>query len=112
MNRKVARTLFVAALFASASASVALVGAQTAQNAQTTQNAQATQKEQPALPKIERTGRKQTKVAQSSCPIHPDVKARTPGKCPKCRAEDRKQKEAQQKERDRQKESGVEVVNE
>lgn len=102
MNRKIATALAAAALFASVSVSAALAGAQNAQNPQA---------EQPA-PKIERTGRKQKKVAQNSCPIHPEVKARTPGKCPKCRMEDRKQKEAQQKEKDKQKELGGAVVNE
>lgn len=96
MNRKIATALATAALFASVSVSAALANAQT---------------EQPA-PKIARTGQKQKKVAQNSCPIHPDVKARTPGKCPKCRMEDRKQKEAQQKEKDKQKDSGGAVVNE
>ena len=99
MNRKIVTALAAAALFASVSVSAALAGAQ---NGQT---------EQPA-PKVERTGQKQKKVAQNSCPVHPDVKARTPGKCPKCRLEDRKQKEAQQKEKAKQKELGIEAVNE
>lgn len=99
MNRRIATALATAALFASVSVSAALAGAQNAQTGQ------------PA-PKIERTGQKQKKVAQNSCPIHPEVKARTPGKCPKCRMEERKQKEAQQKEKDKQKELGGAGVNE
>jgi hypothetical protein len=99
MNRKVATALTAAALFASVSVSAALAGVQ---------NGQA---EQPA-PKVVRTGQKQKKVSQHSCPIHPEVKARTPGKCPKCRMEERKQKEAQQKEKDKQKELGGAAVNE
>lgn len=102
MNRKVATALTTAALFASVSFSAALAGAQGPQNASA---------EQPA-PKLERTGQKQKKVAQHSCPVHPDVKARTPGKCPKCRMEERKQKAAQQKEKDKQKELGGAAANE
>jgi len=92
MTRRLATALASAALFAFISAPTATSVAQTG-----------------ATP---RTGEKTTKAAQSSCPVHPDVKARTPGKCPKCRMEDRKQKEAQQKEKDKQKEQGGEAVNE
>lgn len=42
----------------------------------------------------ERTGEKDTKEVQSSCPVHPEIKARTAEKCPKCRIEARKQQAA------------------
>lgn len=47
----------------------------------------------------ERTGQKLTKAVQQSCPVHPDVKARSAGKCPKCRAEERKMKSARDKDK-------------
>lgn len=47
----------------------------------------------------ERTGEKNTKAVQQSCPIHPEVKARSAGKCPKCRAEERKMKSARAKDK-------------
>ena len=100
MNRKIATALASAALLASVSVSAVLAGVQDPQNEQPA----------PTAPKVERTGQKLKKVAQTSCPVHPDVKARTPGKCPKCRMEERKQKEAQQKAK--QKELGVETINE
>jgi hypothetical protein len=45
----------------------------------------------------ERTGRKETKEVQASCPVHPEIKARTAEKCPKCRIEARKQQAARAK---------------
>jgi hypothetical protein len=38
-----------------------------------------------------------TKEVQSSCPVHPEIKARTAGKCPKCRMQERAEKSAREK---------------
>lgn len=45
-----------------------------------------------------RTGEKATKLVTNSCPVHPEVKTRTAGKCPLCRREERKQTAARAKE--------------
>jgi hypothetical protein len=47
----------------------------------------------------ERTGRKNEKPVMQSCPIHPEVKARSAGRCGKCRAAERKMKSAREKEK-------------
>ena len=47
----------------------------------------------------ERTGERTTKVVQQSCPIHPEFKARSAGKCPKCRADERKMRSAREKDK-------------
>ena len=78
MTRRLATALASAALFAFISAPSATSVAQTG-----------------ATP---RTGEKTTKAVQSSCPVHPEIKARTAARCPKCRAEERRQRVA--KERD------------
>jgi len=78
MTRRLATALASAALFAFISAPSATSVAQTG-----------------ATP---RTGEKTTKAVQSSCPVHPEVKARNASRCPKCRAEERRQRVA--KERD------------
>ena len=80
MTRRLATALASAALFAFISAPTATSVAQTTG----------------ATP---RTGEKATKVAQTSCPVHADVKARSAGRCPKCRAEERREKVG--KERDK-----------
>jgi len=49
----------------------------------------------------ERTGEKMTKNVQQSCPVHPEFKARTAGKCPKCRAEERKMRGAREKDKNK-----------
>jgi hypothetical protein len=49
----------------------------------------------------ERTGQKVAKEVQAACPVHPEVKARTPEKCPKCRIEARKMKAARDKDKDK-----------
>jgi hypothetical protein len=41
-----------------------------------------------------RTGEKTKKVGRQSCPIHPEFKARSAGRCPKCRVEERKMRSA------------------
>ena len=76
--------------FATALASVALLAFVSTQAASTTTQ----QSEQAATP---RTGQKVTKPVQTSCPMHPEVKTRSAGKCPKCRMEERKQSAARTK---------------
>lgn len=71
-------------------ASVALLAFVSTQAAST--NTQQT--EQTATP---RTGQKTTKPVQTSCPMHPEIKTRSAGKCPKCRMEARKQSAARAK---------------
>jgi Heavy metal binding domain len=44
-----------------------------------------------------RTGEKATKPVPMSCPVHPEIKARAAGKCPKCRMQERKQRAAREK---------------
>ncbi len=75
---------------ATALASVALLAFVSTQAAST--NTQQT--EQTATP---RTGQKATKPVQTSCPMHPEVKTRSAGKCPRCRMEARKQTAARAK---------------
>lgn len=41
--------------------------------------------------------KKMTKPVTTSCPMHPEIKARSAGKCPKCRMEERKRKSALEK---------------
>jgi hypothetical protein len=53
---------------------------------------------QNALP---RTGEKSTKTVQVSCPVHPDVKARSAGRCPKCRAAERRLKVYREKDKNK-----------
>ena len=74
---------------ATALASVALLAFVSTQAASITQ-----QTEQAATP---RTGQKVTKPVKTSCPVHPEVKTRSAGKCPKCRMEERKQGAARTK---------------
>lgn len=45
----------------------------------------------------EAAARKATKPVQRSCPLHPEIKARSAGKCPKCRVQQRKMKSAREK---------------
>jgi hypothetical protein len=79
MNRRL-RTIFAAAaLFVFASTPALLTtGAQT---------------EQEAAPAAQ--GR--PKPVTTSCPVHPEIKARSAGKCPKCRMAERKRRSAQEK---------------
>jgi hypothetical protein len=49
----------------------------------------------------ERTGVKRAKAVRRSCPAHPEVKARSAGRCPKCRAAERKVMSARDKEASR-----------
>ncbi|HEX8501290.1 MAG TPA: hypothetical protein VF659_11980 [Pyrinomonadaceae bacterium] len=46
-----------------------------------------------------RTGERNTKTVLQSCPVHPEFKARSAGKCPQCRAEERKMKSARDKDK-------------
>ena len=81
MKRRLATTLTSAALLALSVTAGLNAGAQTAQQG-------------PA-----RTGEKTTKTVEQSCPVHPEIKARSAGKCPKCRAEERKMKSARDKDK-------------
>jgi hypothetical protein len=47
----------------------------------------------------ERTGTKRVKAVKQSCPLHPEFKARSAGRCPKCRVVERKMNSAREKER-------------
>ena len=47
----------------------------------------------------ERTGEKTGKAVQQSCPVHPEIKARSAGRCAKCRADERKMKSAREKDK-------------
>lgn len=82
MNRRLANTLATAAFLAFVSVPAALSGPQ-----------QPAQEDQPT----ERSGQKVTKAVQSSCPVHPEIKARTAGKCPKCRMQERNERSAREK---------------
>jgi hypothetical protein len=82
MNRRLATTLASAAFLAFVSVPAALSGAQ-----------QPAPEDQPTP----RTGQKVTKAVQSSCPVHPEIKARTAGKCPKCRMQERNEKSSREK---------------
>ena len=81
MNRRL-KTIFASAALAVivSTAAVLTTGAQTAQEGPT-----------PAEQK------KMTKPVTTSCPMHPEIKARSAGKCPKCRMEERKRKSALEK---------------
>ena len=85
MNRRLTTALAFAAFLTFVSAPAALTGAQSAQE------------EQP----VERSGQKTKKDVQTSCPVHPEIKARTAEKCPKCRAESRKQKGVRDKDKNK-----------
>ena len=45
-----------------------------------------------------RTGQKTAKPVEQSCPVHPEIKARSAGRCSKCRAEERKMKSARERD--------------
>jgi len=49
----------------------------------------------------ERTGERTGKAVQQSCPVHPEIKARSAGRCPKCRADERKMKSAREKDKNK-----------
>lgn len=83
MNRRLANTLASAAFLAFISVPATLSVAQ-----------QPAQEEQQPT---QRSGQKVTKAVQSSCPVHPEIKARTAGKCPKCRMQERTEKSARDK---------------
>jgi hypothetical protein len=83
MKRRIVTTLASVALLAFVSTQAASTNPQT-------------QDEQAATP---RTGQKVTKPVQASCPVHPEVKARTAAKCPKCRMEERRQSGARGKDK-------------
>ena len=86
MNRRLTTALATAAFLTFVSVPAAFTGAQSAQ-----------QEEQP----VQRTGQKTKKDVQTSCPVHPEIKARTAEKCPKCRAELRKQRGARDKDKNK-----------
>ena len=79
MKRRLATALASAALLALSVTAGSDAGAQTSQDGP------------------ERTGQKNERAVPQSCPIHPEVKARTAAKCPKCRMEARKQSAARAK---------------
>jgi hypothetical protein len=83
MKRKLTTVLASAALLVFASAPGTHTHAQTPQQ----RDAQG----------IERTGQKETREVEATCPVHPEIKARTADKCPKCRIESRKQQAARAK---------------
>lgn len=83
MNRRLSTTLASAAFLAFVSVPAALSGAQ-----------QPAQEEAQPAP---RSGQKVTKAVESSCPVHPEIKARTAGKCSKCRMQERSEKESRDK---------------
>ena len=85
MNRRPAAALAFAAFLTFVSAPAPLAGAQSAQEGQP----------------VERSGQKTTKDVQTSCPVHPEIKARTAEKCPKCRIEARKLKGARDKDKNK-----------
>lgn len=61
----------------------------------------------------EGAGAKVVKSIRTSCPLHPEVKAASAGKCPKCRMQERKRKSAQAKEKNNPNQSqGGTTVNE
>ena len=86
MNRRLATALAFAAFLTFVSVPAAFTGAQSAQ-----------EEGQP----VQRTGQKEKKEIQTSCPMHPEIKARTADKCPKCRAESRKQRGARERDKNR-----------
>jgi hypothetical protein len=83
MNRRLASVLASAAFLTFVSVPAALSGAQQ-------------QPEQDDKP-VERTGEIVAKAVQASCPVHPEIKARTAGKCPKCRIQERGEKSTREK---------------
>ena len=78
MKRRFATALASAALLALSVAAGSDAGAQTNQG--------------PA-----RTGQKNERAVAQSCPVHPEIQARSAGRCSKCRAEERKMKSARDK---------------
>ena len=80
MKRRLATALASAALLALSVTAGSDAGAQTGQ-------------EGPA-----RTGQKTERAVPQSCPVHPEVKARSAGRCGKCRADERKMKSARNKD--------------
>jgi uncharacterized paraquat-inducible protein A len=97
MNRKLTTALASAAFLAFVSVPAALTGAQSAQEQKTPAQDEQAQQQQ-AVP---RSGQKTKKDVQSSCPVHPEIKARTAEKCPKCRIEARKERDARAKDKDK-----------
>jgi hypothetical protein len=83
MNRKLTTVLASAALLVFTAAPSTHTHAQSAQQRDAYGN--------------ERTGQKEEKEVQASCPVHPEIKARTAEKCPKCRIEARKLQAARAK---------------
>lgn len=96
MNRRLKNIIAAAALAVVASTPAVLTtGAQTTQEGTT-----------PA-------GQSTRKPVTTSCPTHPEIKARSAGKCPKCRMEERKRRSAQEKKDKRAKaEEGTPVQSE
>ncbi len=47
----------------------------------------------------ERTGERMGKPVVQSCPVHPEIKARSAGRCPKCRADQRNLKSARERDK-------------
>lgn len=82
MKRRLATALGTAALLALSLTANPGAGAQTGQGP-------------------ERTGEETTKTVQQSCPVHPEIKARSAGRCPKCRAEERKMRSAREKDKNK-----------
>lgn len=80
MKRRLATALASAALLALSLTAGLEAGAQTSQGP-------------------ERTGVKRGKPVKQSCPVHPEFKARTAGRCPKCRVKERTLNGAREKER-------------
>lgn len=58
------------------------------------------------------TGQRVTKPVLTSCPVHPEIKARSAGKCPKCRMAERKRKSAWEKKNRAQSQQGAAPANE
>ena len=88
MNRTLRIIFASAALFVFAS-----TPAVTTTSAQTEQETTATQ------------GR--PKPVNTSCPTHPEIKARSAGKCPKCRMAERNRRKAQEKKNRKAQEGNV-----
>jgi hypothetical protein len=97
MRRKLATALTCLALTAFVAAATAPTGARSAQTNDEV---------------VERTGSKRTKPEKMSCPIHPEIKARTAGKCAKCRIEERKQKESRGRDKNKVQENEGSDTNE
>jgi len=90
MNRRLATTLASAAFLAFVSVPAAFSGA----HQHSAQEGQQQQEQEQPTP---RSGQKVTKEVQSSCPVHPEIKTRTAGKCPKCRMQERAEKQQREK---------------